>query len=64
VLWARFLFFACGLTRLLLLRAASALAFVVHLEDCRVVNESIDRRQGHCWVDENITPLRERRIRF
>jgi hypothetical protein len=56
------LFFASGLTHLLFLRSASAIAFGVHLEDRRMMNEAVDGREGHRWINENGSPLREGRI--
>ena len=50
------------LMRLLLLRGAPAIAFRVHLQDRRVVNESVDGGQRHRRIDEDVVPLRERRV--
>jgi hypothetical protein len=44
------------------LRGAPAIAFDVHLEDRRMVNEAIDRRERHRRIDEHLAPLRERRV--
>jgi hypothetical protein len=54
--------FLCRPTHLLFLRTASTIAFSVHLEDGRMMNEAVDGCEGHRWINENVSPLREGRI--
>src|SRR5487761_1944662 len=41
---------------------APAVTFGVHFQDRGVVNKSIDRRDRHGCVDEDVAPFRERRV--
>src|SRR5665213_4175337 len=41
---------------------APAVTFAVHFQDRGVVNKSIDRRDRHGCVDEDVAPFRERRV--
>src|ERR1035438_9528835 len=38
---------------------ATSVAFHVHLEDRRVMHESIDSCQGHGWILEDLSPFAE-----